>query len=51
MLFNALGILVLQKDFKESFQIETHTLPPGIYHWMVAHESWVVSRGSCIKGR
>jgi hypothetical protein len=51
MLFNSLGAMISQKDFEESFNIETHTLPPGIYHWTVAQESRLVGRGRCIKAR
>jgi len=49
LLFNQMGVLVFRKDFKASFDIETASLPSGMYHWTVEQEGRMLGRGSGVK--
>ncbi|MBN8679299.1 MAG: T9SS type A sorting domain-containing protein [Chitinophagales bacterium] len=49
LLYNQLGVLIFHNDFETSFELETSTLPQGIYYWTVEREGRHIHRGACLK--
>lgn len=48
-LFNNQGQQVISRKFFKNLELETTSLPPGIYHWSVQQNGKAMCYGSCIK--